>query len=421
MTSLPKIAMLSYHQNNGGAAIACNRLVKSLRDAGAEVRHITQEGKSTEGVERTTLTAWDRLGNFIRFVAERLYFLPFEKNKSIRFLFNSGLFGRDLRTHPSIQSADIIHLHFTNFGFLSIKNIEQLCSLGKPVVWTLHDMWAFTGGCHHSGTCENYQSKCGFCTEFMQKPGINDLSHRLWERKIKAFRNPNLHIITCSHWLRHRAIKSSILKNQQIISIPNTLDLDQIFVPKHKKEAKLSLGLDPEKTLILFVAVRPNAPKKGFKQFIETVQFLENRTSIQIGIIGNVLDKTPFEAMNLPIHFFGHIQQSEKMATIYQSSDVYVTTSLEENLPNTIMEAMACGTPCVGFEVGGIPEMIEHLENGYVAKAFDVSDFAKGIQEVLANGQEMGEKARIKALNNYSEQVIAHKHLDFYQQCFQHV
>lgn len=421
MKESPKIAMLSYHQNNGGAAIACNRLVKALRDEGLQVNHVVQEGPKQTGVKLTTRNGWDKLLNFIRFVLERLYFLPHEKNKSIRFLFNPGLFGKDLSQHPAIQTADIIHLHFTNFGFLSIENIAQLCNLGKPVVWTMHDMWAFTGGCHHSGTCENYQSKCGFCTEFVKKPGLNDLSHQLWEKKMKAFKQYNLFPITCSNWLRNRALKSSILKNRTIIALPNTLNTEQIFVPKHKKEAKLSLGLDENKPLILFVAVRPNAPKKGFQQFIEAVQFLENKTSFIIGIIGNVIDNTPFKQIGVPIHYFGHLNNDQQMAEVYQAADVYVTTSLEENLPNTIMEAMACGTPCVGFNVGGIPEMIDHQQNGYVAKAFDCKDFANGIQDVLGKAEEMGQKSRKKVLENYTETIIAKKHIAFYQQCLQHV
>ena len=168
--------MLSFHQSNGGAAIACNRLVKALRNQGLEVHHLVQEGSANPDVELLTTSIWDKLFNFLRFVAERLYFLPYEKNKSIRFLYNPGLFGKNISTHPVIQKVDIIHLHFTNFGFLSMQNIAQLCALGKPVVWTLHDMWAFTGGCHHSGTCEDYRSKCGFCKEFMKHPAKNDFT-----------------------------------------------------------------------------------------------------------------------------------------------------------------------------------------------------------------------------------------------------
>lgn len=413
--------MLSFHQSNGGAAIACNRLVKALRNQGLEVHHLVQEGSANPDVELLTISIWDKLFNFLRFVAERLYFLPYEKNKSIRFLYNPGLFGKNISTHPVIQKVDIIHLHFTNFGFLSMQNIAQLCALGKPVVWTLHDMWAFTGGCHHSGTCENYQSKCGFCKEFIKLPAKNDLSNRLWEKKIKAFKQKNLSAITCSQWLLMRAKKSSILQHHHLAAIPNTLDTEQIFVPKHKKDAKRTLGLSENIPLILFVAVRPNAPKKGFKQFIEAVQLLENRTSFQIGIIGNVVDKMPFEGLSQAITYFGHVDSPEKMASIYQASDAYVTTSLEENLPNTIMEAMACGTACVGFEVGGIPEMIDHQENGYVAKAFEVADFAEGMLVVLEKAEVFGESARQKVLKNYTEEVIVKKHLTFYQDCLEHV
>ncbi len=420
MTSLPKIAMLSYHQSNGGAAIACNRLVKSLRDAGAKVNHLTQEGKTGNGVDLIGKNFWNRMSNFLRFIAERLYFLPFEKNKSIRFLFNPGIFGQNIAQHTAIQSADIIHLHFTNFGFLSAKNIEQLCSLNKPVVWTLHDMWAFTGGCHHSGNCENYQESCGNCIEFIKNPNPNDLSHQLWMKKFKAFRQKNLSIITCSDWLQNRAKKSSILMDQTIISLPNTLDLEQIFVPGHKKTAKRTLGLSENIPLVLFVAVRPNAVKKGFNEFIEVVKKLENKTPFQIGIVGNVIDKKPFEKINQQIHFFGHIDSPEKLAAIYQASDCYVTTSLEENLPNTIMEAMSCGTPCIGFQVGGIPEMIDHLINGYVAKSFDTQDFADGVEWILNQDATIGENARKKSETHYSETIVAQKHLQFYQSCLQH-
>lgn len=414
------VAMLSYHQNNGGAAIACNRLVEALRNQGVSVTHIVQEAKDSENLISTTRTFWDKLGNFYRFVKERLAFYPHEKNKSIRYLFNPGFYGKDLSKHPAVLAADIIHLHHTNFGFLSTQNIADLCKLGKPVVWTMHDMWAFTGGCHHSGICENYQSKCGFCTEFIQKPAINDLSNLIWKQKNKAYKHTNLYFIACSNWLRLRALKSSLLKHKQVDVIPNTLDTVQIFVPKHKNDAKLALGLGP-KPLLLFVAVRPNAPKKGFLQFIESIQKLPESLNIQIGIVGNVIDKSAFDLLNKPVHYFGYVDDSRKMAEIYQAADLYVTTSLEENLPNTIMEAMACGTPCVGFEVGGIPEMIKHQENGYLAKCFDTSDFSKGITDVLFRAEAYGKKARMKVETSFCEELVTQKHISFYQYCLNQV
>jgi glycosyltransferase involved in cell wall biosynthesis len=163
MSQALNIVLLSYHNQNGGAGIAAGRLHRALQKEGHHVTYLVQEKSGNDASEVIRTGLWNKLKNWTRFIMERLYFLPNEKSKSIRFLFNPGLFGHDMSQHPAIQKADIIHLHWVNFGFLSIDNIEKLLKLGKPVVWTLHDMWAFTGGCHHSGDCENFQTNCGSC------------------------------------------------------------------------------------------------------------------------------------------------------------------------------------------------------------------------------------------------------------------
>ena len=121
------------------------------------------------------------------------------------------------------------------------------------------------------------------------------------------------------------------------------------------------------------------------------------------------------EELPLKAHNFGQISDPARMRDIYAAADVFVTPSLEENLPNTIMEAMACGTACVGFEVGGIPEMIEHQVTGYVAQAFDPADLAKGIQWSL-NNKEAGSKSRVRALQLYDQSIVAQQHLAYYAQ-----
>jgi glycosyltransferase involved in cell wall biosynthesis len=345
--------------------------------------------------------------SWIRFILERLAYLPFEKNKAVRFLFNPGKFGQDLSQHPLIQQADIIHLHWVNFGMLSIQNIKQLLATGKPVYWTLHDMWAFTGGCHHSGECLNFQTSCGNCQEFLKNPAANDFSNQIWNEKFKAFQQPNLHIITCSDWLKERAASSSILKNQPIQIIPNAIDTS-FFKPADKQNAKQILGLDPSKKHILFVAMRVHAPKKGFSYLEKALQGLDPSTT-ELIVVGNAQD---LPALPLKAHVLGHISSTEKMIQIYQAADVFVTPSLEENLPNTLMEALACGTPCVGFKIGGIPEMIDHEVNGYVAKYQSSEDLAKGLGWTLENAPETA--ARQKAESSYAEAIIAAKHVNFY-------
>jgi len=402
------IVLLSYHNQNGGAGIACGRLAEALSKAGHQVNYLVQEKTGNDGSIELNNTLWKKAMSWIRFILERLAYLPYEKNKDVRFLFNPGKYGQDLSQHPLIQQADIIHLHWVNFGMLSIENIKQLLNTGKPIYWTLHDMWAFTGGCHHSGNCLNFQKACGNCEEFIKHPAENDLSHEIWKEKLSAFQRPNLHIITCSDWLKERAASSSILKNQPIQSIPNAIDTS-FFKPADKQNAKQILGLDPSKKHILFVAMRVNAPKKGFSYLEKALKGLDSSTT-ELIVVGNAQD---LPELQLKAHIMGHISSPEKMIQIYQAADVFVTPSLEENLPNTIMEALACGTPCVGFAIGGIPEMIDHQVNGYVADYLSAEDLTKGLAWTLENAPEQA--ARQKAESTYSEEIIGAKHVNYYK------
>jgi glycosyltransferase involved in cell wall biosynthesis len=391
------IVLLSYHDSNGGAGIAAGRLQVALENAGHQVDYIVREKASSSNATKfgNGIISW------LKFIAERLFFLRFEKDKSIRFLFNPGVFGSDISSHPIIKKADIVHLHWVNFGFLSVDDIASLTRLNKPIFWTLHDMWAFTGGCHHSGDCDHFQQSCGDC-KFVKNPNPNDFSHRMWEAKKQGFASKNLHIITCSDWLGNRAKQSSILGDHDIQTIPNAIDTD-FFSPTAN-----SLGLDSSKKYILFVAMRVNAPAKGFHLLKEALQFIDSATTELLLVGGEMTEDLPLRS-----HSFGQVTDPAIMRDIYAAADVFVTPSLEENLPNTIMEAMACGTACVGFEVGGIPEMIEHKKTGYVAQAFDPADLAKGINWCLES-TTAGAKSRERAVNLYDQKIIAQQHLAYY-------
>ena len=404
-----RIVLLSYHKENGGAGIACGRLADALRNAGHDVTYLDAADLAKNSFQKTL--------NWLRFVLERLYFLFHERDKSIRFLFNPGVFGQNLSTHPALLQADIIHLHWINFGFLGISDIRKLLRMGKPIFWTLHDMWTFTGGCHHSGSCTRYEQKCGQCP-FLKSPDHTDLSHALWNKKHSAFESENLKIITCSHWLEQKAKASSILSSHNIQCIPNALNLRQ-FAPAQKTVIKTNLGLDIQKKYMLFVAMRASAPTKGFTYLKNALEIWvknnpEAKKFAELLVVGEVHEPAVFEALALPVRLVGKVSNGKKMAEYYNAADVFVTPSLEENLPNTLMEAMACGTPCVGFQVGGIPEMIDHLSNGYVARPLNAEDLATGIQWVFDH-PEASQAAREKTENCYAEQLVAKKHVDFYQ------
>lgn len=409
----------------GGAAIASLRLLSVLEEEkDIEAKLLVQEKKRSRADVVPVAKSWlDKKRAFVRFAAERLYFRQYEKNKEVRFAFSPANTGIDISQHPLVQEADILHLHWINFGFLSIESLKKLFSLGKPIVWTLHDMWAFTGGCHHSGDCENYQGHCGNCLPYLRNPSPNDLSAQVWQRKHTIFGDitqlPPVQIIGCSEWLANRARKSSLFKNLPVRAIPNPLDVS-VFKPIAKAEARAKLNLPLNKKLILFAAAKVTVIWKGFSYFQEALQLLkgqiDNSEEIELVILGES-DAELNKMLPFKTHALGRISDVEKIAAIYSAADVFTIPSIQENLPNTIMEAMACGTPAVGFEVGGIPEMIEHQQTGYLATYKSAEDFAKGIKWVLFEGDAavLAVNARKKALENYSQEVVKERYLGVYR------
>ncbi len=408
---------LSTYHLSGGAAVAATRLHRALCRQGIASSLLSDlPSGAEEGVAALSNTFWQKKEHWVRFTAERLCFLPYEKDKRVRFAFSPARVGVDLSEHPLIRAADIIHVHWVNFGFLSVGSLKKLFLLGKPVVWTFHDMWPFTGGCHHSGECENYRKECGNC-KFLRNPGVNDLSHRGWTAKAGAYTAVPFAAVTCSRWLEGRARSSSLLKNFRITTIPNPIDTEQ-FRHGDKRASRSLLGLAPDKDYILFAAAKVSATGKGFHFFRQAVQLLvEKNPTIVHSVELLVLGKGSEESLtDLPLKAtsMGYLQDAEQIGRVYNAASMFVTTSLEENLPNTIMEAMACGTPAVGFSTGGIPEMIDHLENGYVAAYKSAESVRDGIVWVLEQGEELGEKARAKVVRTYAEDIVARQYNQLY-------
>ena len=214
-----------------------------------------------EGLSCITNNKVRRRNALLRFILERLYFLPFEKNKSVRFQFSPAIAGKDISTHPWVQEADIIHLHWFNQGFLSLDGLDKLFMLNKPVVWTLHDMWAFTGGCHYSGECSEYVENCGHCP-FLRSRHAGDLSYTIHQKKKKIWKKTNLNPVACSKWLGSLAKESSLLRGKNISSISNPINTDQ-FKPVDIFEARKKLNLPLDKKLLLFGRRQHKRPSKG--------------------------------------------------------------------------------------------------------------------------------------------------------------
>jgi glycosyltransferase involved in cell wall biosynthesis len=359
-----------------------------------------------------------------RFLWERLVIF-FYNGFARRNLFRVSIAntGFNLSEHPLVKQADIIHLHWLNHGFLSLKNIKKLIELNKPVVWTLHDMWVCTGICHHARDCEKYVTQCHSCF-YLKSKSSKDLSTFVFNRKKKIFTSSALSIVTCSKWLQSKVQKSELLKNHFNISIPNPINT-QIYAPRDKNECRLIFNLPQNKFLLLFGAANSTDERKGLSYFLESLEILQKQhpdifERIEIVVFGEMKQELK-QRIIAPIHVLGYISDEEKIVKIYNAADIFVISSLDENLPNTIMEAMACGTPCLGFNTGGIPEMIDHQQNGYVAEYKNVQDMAHGIRWILneADYRELSNNARKKVENYYSEEIVAEQYIHLYKELTQ--
>ncbi|MPR35569.1 glycosyltransferase family 4 protein [Salmonirosea aquatica] len=410
------ILHLSTFQWEGGAAVAASRLNQALRNHHVDSHLLVHRAqKPGPGVTAWATSDWEQKVFWARFAAERLAFLPYEKDKSVRFAFSPAAVGVPLEKHPMVQQADVINLHWINFGFLSLAGLERLFALGKPIVWTMHDMWAFTGGCHYSRGCEHFRSHCGHCP-YLARPGTYDLSFEIFEQKKSLFERTSVTFVSPSQWLAGLTQQAALTSRFACHRIPNPIDTTQ-FAPLPKTDLRQKMGLPTDKRLILFTGANTQDYRKGYPYFKEAVNQLKvPQASTEILVFGK---STPgaYLDLNLPIHDLGKLSDLSQIAGAYAAADVMVVPSLEDNLPNTILEAMACGTPVVGFEIGGIPDMIDHRTNGFVAKYRSAESLAQGIAWVLDNDREgaVSNQARQKVLSTYTEQVVARQYNELYQ------
>lgn len=394
-----RITLLTTYPH-GGAGIACRRLQAAL---------------NASGVQADLLTQQDVPGRW-PFYAERLSFLPYERDKSVRFLFSLANFGHNLSKHPLVQQADVLHLHWVNQGFLSLQNLRQLAETGKPIVWTLHDQWAFTGGCHYAGACTHYRHQCGHCP-FLRRPGAADLSHRIWLRK-KRLLPPQLQIVTCSEWLAERARESSLLRDHSVVALPNPINT-AVFVPLKPTERlafRQRLGISERAVLVLFAAVKVQDTRKGFHLLGQALEHLKKTrpdVPVELLVMGQSQPEA-LAALPYPVHALGMIRETAALAEVYGAADLHVIPSLEENLPNTVMESLACGTPVVGFRVGGIPEMVDHGENGFIVEQQTGRALADGLVWVGERADALRASARAKVERCYAENVVAQQHVALY-------
>lgn len=414
-----RVLIVNTSEREGGAAVAANRLMDALNNNGVKAKMLVRD-KETDDI--TVVGLKSGLRQRLNFLWERwcvYWHLHFKRDHLFELdLANTG---SDITKLPEFKEADVIHLAWINQGFLSLNVIRKIINSGKAIVWTMHDLWPATGICHFTLGCEAYKGQCRKCFFLPGGGSATDLSTRVFNKKKKLYYNSGIHFVACSKWLGSSAKQSSLLTGLQLSVIPNPIDT-HVFCPKDKRAARLHSTLPEDKHIILFVSQRVTMERKGMAYFIKAISLLaerhpEMKENTAIAILGGRADEVVSQ-LALPSFPLGYIRNERQLVDVYNSADVFVIPSLDDNLPNTIMEAMACGVPSVGFKVGGIPEMIDHQKNGYVANFKDADDLAAGIHWVLdeADNEDLKKRCVQKVMSCYSQRSVAMKYVEVYNQ-----
>lgn len=408
-----KILHVNTHDAGGGAAIAARRLHFSLRDAGVQ-SSMAVLFKSNDNNSIHQARAPLRR-NFYSLLV-RLENLPLKlypkRQKSI-------IFSHPFFSCPSIKklfdSVDIVHLHWIVGTFLSLADIA---AIEKPVVWTLHDTWAFTGGCHYPTLCKQYTEQCQSCPK-LGNPAMYNIAQREFQQKKITYQKIKPYVIAPSIEFSNLIQKSSLLAKHFCQVIPNCINTT-VFSPIPPNTARDVLNLPADMPIILFGAISATSDtRKGFDLLVDALHFLKKFYSHPVRLLVFGASHIPDLESTYPIHCLGHLHDEVSLRLAYSAADVFVCPSREESFSLTTLESLACGTPVAAFAVGGIPDMIEHEVNGCLAPPHDAEKLAQGIAYLLENTErriQMGKAARQIAVERYSAPVIAKQHVKLYEQ-----
>ncbi len=434
---------------DGGAATAALRLHAGLLNSGVESHfyYAKSQGRRPGLDDSHSVARWSGQG----FASAALSYYRFRQARQrLKRLTRRRPPGHEVFTSPhgaphtaresDLSRREIIHLHWVA-KFLDYQSFFRSLAPGQPVVWTLHDMNAFTGGCHFSDGCDRYQRGCGACpqlstagrgpdspasatkptslpvlsTEDSRGYSSGDLSHEFFQAKLAALTDIDLHIVAPSRWLLGAAKSSPILAGAGSFNhIPYGISTDDYY-PMDRLEARARLGIDPDVTLVCFGAMDVKSRRKGSRELLRAISQVADLPSVE----GLVFGKGSLPDSDYPrpkMHHVGAVHGLLTQRAVYSAADVFVLPSLEDNLPLTGLEAMACGTPIVGFDVGGIPDYVHPGQTGLLARAADADDLGEKLRAIVtdpARASIMGQRSRrrIEAEFGATREASAYKAL----------
>lgn len=413
-----RVLHVSTFDRGGGAANAAGRLHRGLLSQGVASSMLVQTKSGTDervlerdGPVARALAPW-------RPLLDVLPLLPYRRRRVMHWSVEWAPAGivRQIRA----LDPDLVHFHWVCRGFVPLSSFGKT---GKKILWTLHDSWPFTGGCHVPEGCLKYERECGACP-LLGSGREGDLSRWTWRRKRRHFEKADLTVVTPSHWLAGCASRSSLFRERRIEVIPNGIDTD-VYRPLERRSARDAWKLPQEKKLILFGAMNAFTDKnKGFHLLAEALRRLAGMglaEGAEVVVFG-AKEPSPPPDLGFEARYLGVLGDDASMARLYSAADVVVVPSLQENFPNVVLESMACGTPVVAFRVGGIPDMVTHELDGFLADPAEPGALAEGIKFLLSEEgrlEEMSRRARESVRDSFSARAASARYRDLYVELLQ--
>jgi len=404
-----KVVHLIGGDEKGGAARGALWLHEALLNNGVKSSVILQYGEVNDPNIQVVDNSFIKLKlQKFRRIRDQIPFRIYPKRK--HYIFSPGIFGLDFTKHYLIQNADIVHLHWIANTFFDIRTLSRF---DKPIVWTLRDMWPFTGGCHNSMDCNNYKFGCGKCPQ-LGSNNQNDLSRWLVKRKQKSYQNSFIPV-AISKWMRASAESSLLMRNYDIRLIYNGLNTS-VFKTADNKIVRDNLNLPADKKIILIEGQATKYIWKGYNELKNCLERLKSEDYLFLffGEIDNLFIKQ----IDTDCISLGKITNDKKLAEIYSASDVYLTPALQEPFGKTIIEAMACGTPVVCFDANGPKDIVDHKKTGYKAIPYDPVDLSEGVKWLISDEmrrKELGNNARLKVEEEFDINNISKKYIQLYK------
>jgi len=400
-----RIGLLNRSDLDGGAGVAASRLFKEIKKNGVNVKYLVgiKHGKNDSAIIHYKGSFFTKLRNYF----EKLIL----NGKNSSFAFSLNIVPFPLKLILKYHGISIVHFHWIGAGFISVRSLTKI---NKPIVWTMHDSWAFTGGCHVPLNCQKYLNNCGACPQ-LNSSVENDISRKIFNLKNKKYKQiENLTFISPSNWLAEIASRSTLLSNSKIIVIPNGIDTE-MFYPKNKIESRALFNIRKDINVVVFGAVKSTSDtNKGYNNILAALNLLMDM-DFEILIFGAEQNEV-IEIAGKKAHFIKRIWDEDLMASLYSAGDLTIVPSMSETLSYVTMESLSCGTPVVAFKIGGIPDLIDHKLNGYLAEPYDAMDLANGVRWVFdqLKSEMINTHARKKITNSFDIKIVAKKHLELY-------